>query len=190
MKKGLILSLLVLCLGCSKKSDPAPSAPTSLYFPTSNTWETVTPSSLGWNEAAIPDLKAFLASSNSRALIVLKDGKIVIEEYLGAQLTGGTFTANSPWYWASAGKTLTSALVGIAQGEGKVSFDAKTSDYLGTGWTSLNALQESKITVRHQLTLPTPVSLSEISVSAMVLNCTLAFAEPLRTGSTSFLACR
>lgn len=155
MRKSLFLLLSILCLACSKKSDPAPPAVTSLYFPTANTWETVTPSSLGWNEAAIPDLKAFLVSSNSRALIVLKDGKIVIEEYLGTQLTGGAFTVNSPWYWASAGKTLTSALVGIAHEEGKISFDAKTSDYLGAGWTSLSALQESKITVRHQLTMTT-----------------------------------
>lgn len=155
MKKSLFLILLGLCFGCSKKSDPVPASANSLYFPTTNAWETATPASLGWNEAAIPDLKTFLASSNSRALIVLKDGKIVIEEYLGTQLTGGAFTASSPWYWASAGKTLTSALVGIAHEEGKVNFDAKTSDYLGTGWTSLTAVQESKITVRHQLTMTT-----------------------------------
>ncbi len=128
-----------------------------MYFPPAgSTWETVTPASLGWNESKIADLKTFLQTSNSRALIVLKDGKIVIEEYLGMEInTTANFTSSSIWYWASAGKTLTSALVGIANTQGKINLDAKTSDYLGTGWTSLTPLQENKITVRHQLTMTT-----------------------------------
>jgi CubicO group peptidase (beta-lactamase class C family) len=86
----------------------------------------------------------------------LKDGKIVIEEYFGKQSNSTTdFTVTSNWYWASAGKTLTSAIVGIANSQGKINFDAKTSDYLGVGWTSLTLTQESKITVRHQLTMTT-----------------------------------
>src|SRR4051812_5600484 len=150
------LVFIFLAVACSKKSDPAPTA--SLYFPPigSGAWETSTPASLGWNESAIPDLQAYLVNSNTRAFIVLKDGKIVIEQYNGIELaTSAAFTASSLWYWASAGKTLTSALVGIANANGKVNFDAKTSDYLGTGWTSLTAAQESKITVRHQLTMST-----------------------------------
>lgn len=155
MKNLLIVSFFVL-FACSKKEEPQPA--NELYFPPSGSnWESVTPASLGWDESKIPDLKTFLASSNSRALIVLKDGKIVIEEYSGKQLANTTlnFTASSNWYWASAGKTLTSALVGIANGEGKINFDAKSSDYLGTGWTNLTATQESKITIRHQLTMTT-----------------------------------
>ena len=153
--KNLVFALFIILLACNKGDNPQPSA--ALYFPTvgSPIWESVTPASLGWNEAALPDLKTFLTTSNSRALIVLKDGKIVIEEYLGDQLTGGEFTFASNWYWASAGKTLTSSLVGIAAAAGKVNLDAKTSDYLGTGWTSLTSDQENKITVRHQLTMTT-----------------------------------
>ncbi len=152
--KKLLFALLLLSAGC-KKDNPEPT--TQLYFPptTSNEWETATPASLGWNEAALPDLRSFLATSNSRALLVLKDGKIVIEEYLGTQLTGGDFNASSNWYWASAGKTLTSALVGIAEDKHKINFEAKTSDYLGVGWTSLTPEQENKITVRYQLTMTT-----------------------------------
>ena len=128
-----------------------------LYFPpTGSIWESVTPASLGWDESEIAGLKTFLQTSNSRALIVLKDGKIVIEEYSGKQFDTTTdFSVNSNWYWASAGKTLTSALVGIANGHGEINLDAKTSDYLGVGWTSLTTTQENKITVRHQLTMTT-----------------------------------
>jgi CubicO group peptidase (beta-lactamase class C family) len=149
------LSILFLSLtfGCSK-DEPAPSA--TLYFPpVGSAWEKVTPASLGWDESKMTDLKSFLQSSNARALIVLKDGKIVIEEYLGTQLAGGTFMATSNWYWASAAKTLTAALVGIASEQSKINLDGKTSDYLGAGWTSLTPAQENKITVRHQVTMTT-----------------------------------
>ena len=155
-----VVAILVLCISCAtKKEDPTPiPAPApELYFPPAGaTWTSVTPASLGWNESKIPDLKTFLQTSNTRALIVLKDGKIVIEEYLGKQFDGTIdFSATSNWYWASAGKTLTSALVGIASSQGKIDLDAKTSDYLGMGWTSLTPMQENSITVRHQLTMTT-----------------------------------
>ncbi len=150
MKLSYILSAtLLVFLSCSKSDEAAPEK----YFPPSGpNWEKVTPASLGWDESKIPDLKSFLQTSNTRAFIVLNDGKIVIEEYLGKQSNStADFTVTSNWYWASAGKTLTSAIVGIANSQGKINFDAKTSDYLGVGWTSLTPTQESKITVRHQL---------------------------------------
>ncbi|MEY4929519.1 MAG: hypothetical protein RI909_243 [Bacteroidota bacterium] len=157
MTKHLLFACLLFVLSC-KKDDPDPTPSVDLYFPPSgSTWEKVTPASLGWDESKIPDLKTFLAASNSRALIVLKDGKIVMEEYLEKQLVNTTldFTASSNWYWASAGKTLTSATVGIAESQGKINLDAKSSTYLGEGWTSLSLTQENKITVRHQLTMTT-----------------------------------
>jgi CubicO group peptidase (beta-lactamase class C family) len=150
-----LLTSFLFVTSCTKKNDPAPST-TSLYFPpNSSTWESVTPASLGWNETAITDLITYLNSTNTRAFILLKDGKIVIEQYAGTQLTSGAFTASSLWYWASAGKTLTAAAVGIANANGKINLDAKTSDYLGAGWTSLTPTQENKITVRNQLTMTT-----------------------------------
>jgi CubicO group peptidase (beta-lactamase class C family) len=160
----------LIAISCGKKSDPTPTA--TLYFPPvgSSTWESITPASLGWNESAIPDLVSYLNTTNTRALIVLKDGKIVIEEYMGTQLTSGAFTSSSNWYWASAGKTLTSALVGIANTQGKINLDAKTSDYLGSGWTSLPAAQEDKITVRHQLTMTT--GLDDAPPSPATTDCT------------------
>jgi CubicO group peptidase (beta-lactamase class C family) len=120
-----------------------------IYFPpnTGNTWATITPAELGWCENQIPELLTFLESNNTKAFIVLKNGKIVIENYFG------TFTQDSLWYWASAGKTLTSYLVGIAQQNGQLSINDLSSSYLGTGWTSCTAAQENNITVRNQLTM-------------------------------------
>jgi CubicO group peptidase (beta-lactamase class C family) len=157
MKKTVLLVCLGIILSCDKKDEPTPNAEI-IYFPpvSGSTWETSTPSDLGWDESKIADLKTFLQTSNSRALIVLKDGKIVIEEYWGKQFDGTTdFSASSNWYWASAGKTLTSAVVGIAESHGKINLAAKTSDYLGSGWTTLSIAQENKITVLHQLTMTT-----------------------------------
>ncbi len=120
-----------------------------IYFPpnTGNTWATITPAELGWCEDQIPELLTFLESNNTKVFIVLKNGKIVIENYFG------TFTQDSLWYWASAGKTLTSYLVGIAQQNGQLSINDLSSSYLGSGWTSCTAAQENNITVRNQLTM-------------------------------------
>lgn len=149
----LVFAVLTAC--DNDDPDPLPA----LYFPPvgSSTWETISPASLGWNESKIAELDAFMTSSDTRAILVLKDGKIVIEKYSGKQLVNPSqdFNGDSNWYWASAGKTLTSALTGIAESKGQINLDSKTSDYLGVGWTNLTAEQENKITVRHQLTMTT-----------------------------------
>ncbi|MBI1227310.1 MAG: serine hydrolase [Bacteroidetes bacterium] len=121
----------------------------NLYFPplTGNTWETLSPDSLGWCDEKIQELYDLLETNNTKAFIVLKDGRIVLEKYFG------TFTQDSVWYWASAGKSMTACLVGIAQQEGLLNIEDKTSDYLGTGWTSEPSEKEDLITVRNQLTM-------------------------------------
>jgi CubicO group peptidase (beta-lactamase class C family) len=95
----------------------------SLYFPplTGSAWDTVSPSALGWSTTSIDTLRDFLAANNTRAFLLLKDGRIAIEQYFG------TFGKDSAWYWASAGKTLTAFLVGIAQQEGILSLQDTTS---------------------------------------------------------------
>lgn len=97
----------------------------------------------------LPPLLDLLEENHSKAFIVLKDGRIAIEQYFG------TFTQDSVWYWASAGKSLTSVLVGIAQQEGLLDIQAASSTYLGTGWTNCTPAQEAAITVRHQLSMTT-----------------------------------
>jgi CubicO group peptidase (beta-lactamase class C family) len=123
----------------------------TLYFPplTGTTWETTTPQSLGWCTDKIDTLYNFLDNTNTKAFIVLKNGRIVLEKYFG------TFTRDSSWYWASAGKTLTGFTVGIAQQEGLLKIQDLSSKYLGKGWTSLSTTQEDKITILNQLTMTT-----------------------------------
>jgi len=118
-----------------------------LYFPptTGNSWDTLSPSSLGWCQDKIDTLLNFLDSKNTKAFIVLKDGKIVIEHYFD------TFTVDSLWYWASAGKSLTSFLVGMAKQDGFLNLSDSTSQYLGSGWTICPPAKEGMITVLDQL---------------------------------------
>jgi CubicO group peptidase (beta-lactamase class C family) len=78
----------------------------------------------------------------------LKDGRLVVEHYYG------TYTADSAWYWASAGKSLTATLVGLAQQDGLLSLNDSTSKYLGR-WTSATHPQQRQILIRHQLTMTT-----------------------------------
>ncbi|MCE3294438.1 MAG: serine hydrolase [Crocinitomicaceae bacterium] len=120
-----------------------------LYFPplAGTTWETIDPLSLGYCQDNIDVLHDYLEETNSKAFIMLKDGKIVFEWYYG------TFTRDSFYVWNSAGKTLTAMAVGIAQREGYLELTDTTSHYLGTGWTSLTPAQEEKITIWHQLTM-------------------------------------
>lgn len=121
-----------------------------LYFPPLNQaapWDTVSPASLGWCTDKIAPLYDYLRQENTKGFLVLKDGKIALEKYFG------TFTTDSLWYWASAGKTITAFLVGRAQEDGYLSIADTSSRYLGTGWTSCTPSREEKITVRHQLTM-------------------------------------
>jgi CubicO group peptidase (beta-lactamase class C family) len=144
MKTGRLLLLGVFILIFNR------GVTQGLYFPPLNPaaqWDTVSPASLDWCTGKIPLLYDFLEQENTKGFLVLKDGKIAIEKYFG------TFTKDSLWYWASAGKTVTSFLVGAAQEEGYLSVEDQSSKFLGAGWTDCTPLQEGKITIRHQLTM-------------------------------------
>ena len=122
-----------------------------LYFPplNENAWSTSAAADLGWCTDKIDSLYNFLDGTNTKGFIVLKDGKIVLEKYFK------TFTQDSFWYWASAGKTMTAFMVGVAQKNGLLSINDTSSKYLGIGWTSLGSAQENKITIYHQLSMST-----------------------------------
>jgi CubicO group peptidase (beta-lactamase class C family) len=151
MKRYLFPVLLVLFTACSSEDSTAPaqSAPDTMYFPdnSSSVWETTSVASLGWNESQVQPLLNYLEQKHTRSFIVLVNGKIVMENYFNGH------SATTPWHWASAGKTLTATVTGIAQQEGFLNINDKVSDYLGTGWTSAPLAKENLITNRHLLTM-------------------------------------
>ncbi len=122
----------------------------SMYFPPSDgstTWETKSISDLNWNQTAVQPLLDYLELKHSKSFIILVNGKIVMENYFNGH------DASQPWYWASAGKTLTSTVTGIAEQEGYLNINNKVSDYIGTGWTSAPLAKENLITCKNLLSM-------------------------------------
>ena len=149
MKKISLLFILVTSLWSCNSDDGNSSNEEAMYFPPigSSTWETKSVASLGWDETQVQPLLDYLELKNSKSFIVLHNGKIVIENYFNGHAAGDLR------YWASAGKTLTATVTGIAEQEGYLNINNKVSDYLGTGWTSATLAKENLITNKHLLTM-------------------------------------
>lgn len=144
--------LLLLLASCSKDANEIQPTPTeTMYFPsnTNGSWETISFSSLGWNQNAVQPLKDYLSQKGTKSFMVLVNGRIVMEEYFNGH------TATATWEWNSAGKTLVASTVGIAQQENLLSINNKVSDYLGTNWTSMPLPKENLINVKHLLNMTT-----------------------------------
>lgn len=148
------LLLIALAVSSCKKKDitelPLPVNKT-YYYPASGSdvWETTTAASLGWDAAKLNEAIAYAQSKNTYGLIILHKGKIVTENYWNG------WDLNTKYFIASAGKSVTAFLTGIAQQEGVLNINNKTSQYLGKGWTTCPQAKEDLITVRHQLTMTT-----------------------------------
>ncbi len=145
-----------------------------LYFPPnfSEDWESVNPSELNWCEENIDNFNTFLEESNTKACIILKDGKMALESYFN------DFEITTTWYWASAGKSLTAAMIGILQEEGSLDIDDSTSDYLGQGWTSCNMEDENEITIRNQLTMTSGLDYTLDDIFCTESECLQCLNEP------------
>ncbi|MBK9328647.1 MAG: serine hydrolase [Sphingobacteriales bacterium] len=135
-------TIILVTFACSIHAQPT-------YFPplSGTTWDTLSPNRLGWCQPKIDSLYNYLESTGTDAFIILKDGKIVLEKYFGL------FTQDSIHYWASAGKSLTAMMVGIAQQKGLLNINDSVSRYLGVGWTSETRQKEKLITIKSLLTM-------------------------------------
>ena len=148
----------------------------TLYFPplVGKTWTSANASEYGWCSSKVDSLYDYLGQKNTKGFVVLKDGKIVLEKYFG------NFNQDSFWYWASAGKTMTSFLVGIAQQKGLLSIEDSSSKYLGKGFTSLSAVQEAQIKVRHQLSMTSGLDDNGVNKDCTFDSC-LVYKAPVGT---------
>jgi CubicO group peptidase (beta-lactamase class C family) len=147
MKKiAFLTSFLFLLIACSKDDEQVVD---TLYFPPNglDVWNTKSVSELNWNQDRLQPLLDYLETKNTKSFIILHNGKIVVEQYFGSH------TITSPWYWASAGKTLTTAVLGIAEQEGTIDINNKVSDYLGNGWTNAPLAKENLITCKNLVSM-------------------------------------
>ena len=154
MQRILILFVFLFSFNSCKKTPviPNPNPTTeSYYFPplTGDIWGTKTASSLQWDTTKLNAAFDYAGTKNTYGLIVLQNGRIVKEQYWN------NWTKDTRYYIASAGKSIVAFLTGIAQEDGLLNINDKTSQHLGTGWTSLPINKENLITLKNNLTMTT-----------------------------------
>ena len=154
MKPLFFLISFTFLFGCKKdNSVPDVIDPVfdNYYFPpiTGDVWDSKTATSINWNESNLQAAFNYAGTKNTYGLIVLHRGKIVKEQYWN------NWTKDTRYYIASAGKSVAAVAAGIAQKEGILNINNKTSQYLGVGWTSLPLAKENLITVKNQLSMTT-----------------------------------
>ncbi|MEZ5142395.1 MAG: serine hydrolase domain-containing protein [Acidimicrobiales bacterium] len=104
-------------------------------------WQTVDPAEAGFDPAKLETMAQQAEAAGSNCLLVTRDGKLVKEWYWNGT---GPDSAQEVF---SATKSYTSALVGIAQAEGKLSIDEPASKYI-TEW---QGTPSEKITIKNLL---------------------------------------
>lgn len=166
--KPLLLSLFLLFFGWTAKTQ-------TTYFPPANNnaaWDSISTENLGWCSDSVTSLLNYLDQRNTKAFVILVDGKVAIQHYFG------TFKPDSIWYWASAGKTIISYLTGIAQQQNLLSISEPSNNYLGAGFTSCTPTQENAITIQHHLSMATGLNDSGVDLECTTPNCLTYLAPP------------
>ncbi len=154
MKYLCSLLLMLFLVSCKKNETVRPTPvpiPEAYYYPplTGDTWDTKTSTSIGWDASLLQSAFEYAATKNTYGLILLQHGKIVKEQYWN------NWTKETKYALNSAGKSVVAFVAGIAQQDGTININNKTSQYLGIGWTSLPVVKENLITLKHQLTMTT-----------------------------------
>ncbi len=180
MKQLCYILSFIIITGCSTSDNNNDTNNNSnpilneLYFPpiNSDTWETLSLNELGWNTNAEEPLYDLLDATGTKAFIILKDGKIVIERY------GNSANASTNLVWNSAAKTLSAFMIGIAQEEGYLDINNPSNMYLGNNWANLTSEQESNITVWNHLTMTTGMDYNVANQHCTDADCLNYLNEP------------
>ncbi|MCD4731959.1 MAG: beta-lactamase family protein [Bacteroidales bacterium] len=165
----LTISLILFCLfSCIKDKNPISQVRNYQYeIPeqTDDGWETASLASVGMNETPLLNLLDELNEideHNIHSLIIIKNGKLVFEEYFPgdkfnlAQYTGETgFDRDDTHNLCSATKSFTSALIGIAIDNGYIqSVNQKVFDFFPEYSYILNSTPEKgDLSIEHLLTM-------------------------------------
>jgi len=138
MRMNFFRSFAWCCLACSLFGQT--------YFPGADaSWETRTPLEAGADPALLAEAEAYAADNGSDALVILKGGRIVSENYWN----GTTRDARLPLF--SASKSMVASVAGRLLEEGHlVSLDQSASDFLPE-WQGVEG--KEAITLRQLLSM-------------------------------------
>jgi len=152
--RWLAAASLLLLAGCSE-GDNAGCPPTAVpgtstaatqsYVWPGDDWEVSTPEAEGMDAGRLEEVATYCQAHGCRAVVVVRHGRIAWERYWGDWNKDST---DNSW---SMAKSVTSALVGIAIGEGKIeSVDQSAADFI----------QEWRGTDREEITLRNLLSMT------------------------------
>ena len=150
----IILMLLNSCIDWpvnEGNNDPDDETVGNIYFPsnTDQTWAKADREALSIDEAKLQELVSWVKQKNGDAFIVTHKGKIITENYWNG------WNRNTFIPVTSISKSILSVVAGMAQEQGYIDIQNKTSDYLGKAWSSAPEEKEDLITLRHHLTMTT-----------------------------------
>ena len=119
-----------------------------IYFPPKKgNWDKVQFQESNWNEIVSKKLINYVESQNSSGLLVLVNGKILIEEY---------WTEKRDLHFedvASIQKSVVSLLCGKAMSKGLLDINSPVNKYIDSGWSNSDIKNENAILVRHLLSM-------------------------------------
>ena len=158
---ALLMSLLLMPLLFT--SPRHSHAAENLYFPSSDdSWETVSPQSVGWDGEKLNAALALAGQRRSSGVVILHGGRILAERYWDDpddsarylnMVTGRDSRGRAIEDVASAQKSVVAVLTGMAQERGYLQIDDPVSHYVGAGWSKLAVSQEAAVTIRHLLSM-------------------------------------
>jgi CubicO group peptidase (beta-lactamase class C family) len=154
----LIPVILFLFVGCNDGEEEAPTPGAATSTPVAEAhvwpddeWEVSDPETEGMDGVALEGVAEYCADHGCRAVVIVRHGRIVWERYWGDWDEDST---DNSW---SMAKSITSALVGIAIGEGKISgLEQSAADFIPE-WRGTD---REKITLRHLITMTSGLSWS------------------------------
>jgi CubicO group peptidase (beta-lactamase class C family) len=177
IKMNIQLAILVLLFGfipnqngCTKETEPQDLLSYTYKTPeqTGDGWQTELVNNVGLNPDRFNDLMRFLLNQqnhNVHSVLVIKDGKLVFEEYFSgeemdisnynATYVRKNFDHDTPHFLASATKSITSILTGVAIDKGFLKeLDEKMFSFFPE-YSNLSNTEKNKITISNMLTMST-----------------------------------
>ena len=141
--KTILLFLLI-----STSISSAQKQNSKIYFPPNNgNWEKVKQQDSKWNLSALKGVIDYAENQNSSGLLILDNGRILVEEY---------WSEKKDLHFedvASIQKSVISLLCGMAISKRLLDINSPVNRYIESGWSNSDVKNENEILVRHLLSM-------------------------------------